>query len=55
MALDTINGELTAFDAFYEIDDTIYMIGIPGKFFNQIGDKMEYMIVMKPKLIRLVK
>lgn len=55
LALDTINGEVTSFNAFYGIDDTIYMIGIPGKIFNQIGNKMEYMIVMKPKLIRLVK
>ena len=56
IALDTPNGEITAFHAVYNIDDMLNVIGIPGKVFNPAwGDNIEYIITLKPRMVRLVK
>ena len=56
IALDTPRGEITAFHTIYNIDDTLNIIGIPGKIFNPTwGDNVEYVITLKPRIVRLVK
>ena len=56
IALDTQDGEITAFHTVYNIDDMLNVIGIPGKVFNPAwGDNIEYVITLKPRMVRLVK
>ena len=55
IALDTINGEVTSFYSFYSIDDDLNIIGIPGTVFNPQAQSVEYLITMKPRIMRLVK
>lgn len=55
IALDTINGEITSFYSFYNVDDNLSIIGIPGSVFNPNWKSIEYMVTMKPRILRLVK
>ncbi len=56
IALDTPKGEITSFHTLYNIDDTLNIIGVPGKVFNpEWGNSIEYIITLKPRLVRLVK
>lgn len=55
IALDTMNGEVTSFYSFYSIDDDLNIIGIPGTVFNPQAQSVEYLITMKPRIMRLVK
>ncbi len=55
IALDTVNGEITSFYSFYSIDDDLNIIGIPGTVFNPQARSVEYLITMKPRVMRLVK
>lgn len=55
ISLDTINGEVTSFYSFYNIDDNLSIIGIPGSIFNKDWKGVEYLITMQPRILRLVK
>ncbi len=55
IALDTTNGEATSFYSFYSIDDDLNIIGIPGTVLNPDGQSSEYLITLKPRMMRLVK
>ncbi len=56
IALDLPTGEITSFHTIYNIDDELNIIGIPGKVFDPAwGDNIEYVIMLKPRLLRLVK
>ena len=56
IALDTPSGEITSFHAIYNIDDMLNVIGIPGKIFNPAWeDNIEYIITLKPRIVRLIK
>ena len=55
ISLDTINGEITSFYSFYNIDDNLSIIGIPGSIFNKNWKGVEYLITMQPRILRLVK
>ena len=56
ITLDTTDGEITTFHTVYNIDDMLNVIGIPGKVFNPAwADNVEYVITLKPRMVRLVK
>ncbi|MBE6450130.1 MAG: hypothetical protein E7013_05555 [Alphaproteobacteria bacterium] len=56
ISLDTADGEITSYHTVYSIDDTLDIIGIPGQVFNPAwGNSIEYVITLKPRLVRLVK
>ena len=56
ISLDASDGEITSYHAVYDIDDTLDIIGIPGQVFNPAwGNSIEYVITLKPRLVRLVK
>ena len=56
ISLDTDAGEVTSFHTLYGIGDTLNVIGIPGRVFNPAWDDgIEYVIVLTPRLLRLVK
>lgn len=55
IALDTVNGEVTSFYSLYGVDDSLNIIGITGKVFNASWNGIEYLITMKPRILRLVK
>ncbi len=54
IALDTTYGEVTSFYSFYSIDDDLTIIGIPGSVLNPNDTLTEYVITMKPRIVRLV-
>lgn len=56
IALDTPTGEITSFHTVYNINDTLNIIAVKGKALNpEWGDDIEYIITLKPKLVRLIK
>ena len=56
ISLNNDAGEITSFHTMYGIGDTLDVIGIPGKVFNPAWDNgIEYVIVLTPRLVRLVK
>lgn len=56
IALDTPTGEITSFHTVYNIDDTLNIIAVKGKALNpEWGNDVEYIITLKPKLVRLIK
>ena len=56
IALDTPYGEITSFHTIYSTKDTLNIIAVKGKALDpEWGDNIQYIITMKPKLVRLVK
>ena len=57
ISLDTPEGEITSFHTLYNIDDSLNIIGIPGYVFNEAWENngIEYIIVMRPRLVQMVK
>ena len=56
IAVDTQAGEVTSFHTMYTVGDSLNVVGIPGKVLNPaLGDSVEYVIVITPRLLKLVK
>ena len=56
VSIDTAAGEITSFHTMYGIGDSLNIIGIPGKVFDPaMGTRVEYVFVLTPRLLRLVK
>ncbi|MBO5997411.1 MAG: hypothetical protein J6P93_02680, partial [Alphaproteobacteria bacterium] len=56
IALDTSFGEITSFHTVYNMNDTLNIIAVKGKVLNpEWDDRVEYIITLKPKLVRLIK
>lgn len=56
ISLDTDAGEVTSFHTMYNVGDSLNMIGISGAALNAGADNgVEYVIVMTPRLVKLVK
>ncbi len=56
IALDTQSGEITSFHTLYTIGDSLNIVGISGNVFNPAWkNSVEYLVVLKPRLLKLVK
>ena len=56
IALDTPFGEITSFHTIYDMNDTLNIIAVKGSALNpEWDDSIQYIITLKPKLVRLVK
>ena len=55
IAIDTARGEISSFNTFYNVDDDLNIVGIPGTVFNPDWTDVEYLITMKPRILRIVK
>lgn len=53
IALDSNNGEITSFYSFYTIDDDLNIIGIPASALNNPQEGVEYLLNMKPRVLKL--
>ena len=53
-SVSTKQGEITAFDAIYDIDDTLDVIDLPSTIFGPTAAQVEYFITIKPRLVRLI-
>jgi len=53
-SVSTKQGEITAFDAIYDIDDTLDVIDLPNTIFGPTAAQVEYFITIKPRLVRLM-
>ncbi|MCQ2914012.1 MAG: hypothetical protein MJ247_02325 [Alphaproteobacteria bacterium] len=55
VTLDSMNGEITHFDAKSSIGDSIVLIGVPSTTFSTSLQGYETVVVLTPHLIRLVE
>lgn len=55
IAIDTTRGEISSFNTFFNVDDNLNIVGIPGTVFNPNWTNIEYLITMKPRILRIVK
>lgn len=53
-SVSTKQGEITAFNAIYDIDDTLAVIDLPNTIFGPTAADVEYFMTLKPRLVRLV-
>ena len=53
-AISTNQGEVTAFNAFYDIDDSLAVINLPNDIFGPTAAQVEYFMTLKPRLVRLI-
>ena len=53
-SVSTKQGEATAFNSFYEIDDTLAVIDLPSTIFGPTAAQVEYFMTLKPRLVRLI-
>ena len=55
IGIDTVKGEISSFNTFFNVDDNLNIVGIPGTVFNPDWTNVEYLITMKPRILRIVK
>ena len=55
VTLDSDQGEITAFSAKSRLGDNILLIGIPSSSFSESLNGYETIVLMTPRVIRLVK
>ena len=53
-SVSTKQGEITAFNAIYNIDDSLAVIDLPNTIFGPTAAQVEYFMTLKPRLVRLI-